>query len=109
MSSTASPTPEAPSGDDLPFRSGFTPELQGQRAECDGGRPIEGTKYAGRQEFTGTLTGAYRDFGPYPWRWYLLAQLTRKPPGFAYEAVWCDADSLTLIDENGRPLDVTLD
>jgi hypothetical protein len=27
------------------------------------------------------------DGGPYPWRWYLLAQLTRKPEGFAHDAV----------------------
>lgn len=108
MSSTALPTPDSATADGPPFVSGHTPELKGQRAECDGGRPVAGTKYAGRQEFTGTLTGDYRDFGPYPWRWYLLGELTRKPPGFAYDSVWCDADSLTLIDENGRPLDVTL-
>lgn len=86
------------------FSSGFTPEFEGAKADCDGGRPMAGTKFAGRQEFTGTLTGDYRDYGPYPWRWYLLAELTRKPVGFAYDAVWCDADSLTLLDEHHQPI-----
>lgn len=89
MSSTASQP-------DTGYRPGFDTAMSGRIAECDGGRHIAGTKFAGRQEFTGTLTGAYRDFGPYPWRWYLLAQLTRKPEGFAHDAVWCDAESLTL-------------
>ena len=99
MSSIDSPAsniePEAP-----PFVAGFAPEMQGRPAECDGGAPIVGTKFAGRQEFTGTLTGAYRDFGgAYQWRWYLMAELTKKPPGYPHEAVWCDADSLTMLDE----------
>lgn len=89
MSSTASQP-------DTGFRPGFDAAMSGRIADCDGGRHIAGTKFAGRQEFTGTLTGAYRDFGPYPWRWYLLAHLTRKPEGFAHDAVWCDAESLTL-------------
>lgn len=88
MSSTAS-LPEPP------FRSGFNPALRGVAAECDGGRHIPGTRMAGRQDFAGRLTGDFRDFGPYPWRWYLLAELTRKPAGFAHEAVWCEADSLS--------------
>lgn len=97
MSSTAS-QPDLPSNSATEggFRPGFDAAMSGRIAECDGGRHIAGTKFAGRQEFTGTLTGAYRDFGPYPWRWYLLAQLTRKPEGFAHDAVWCDAESLTL-------------
>lgn len=101
MSSTAS-QPDFPSNSaaDTGFRPGFDAAMSGRIAECDGGRHIAGTKFAGRQEFTGTLTGAYRDFGPYPWRWYLLAQLTRKPEGFAHDAVWCDAESLTLTGAN---------
>ncbi|WP_018991458.1 hypothetical protein [Aromatoleum toluclasticum] len=97
MSSTAS-RPDFPpnSPADSGFLAGFDAALSGRVADCDGGRPIAGTKFAGRQEFTGTLTGAYRDFGPYPWRWYLLGRLTRKPEGFAHDAVWCDADSLDL-------------
>lgn len=87
-----------PAADEPLFRSGFASEFEGRRAECDGGRAVEGTNFAGRQEFTGTLTGHYRDYGPYPWRWYLLSQLTRKPDGFAHDSVWCDADSLTLVD-----------
>lgn len=105
MSSTASPVPETPDNPaggtepDLPFVAGVDPAMQGRLAECDGGAPIVGTNYAGRQEFAGRLTGHYRDYGKYAWRWYLLAELTRKPPGYAYEAVWCDADSLYLDDE----------
>ena len=101
MSSTASPVPDSEHDvePDLPFISGFAAEMQGRPAECDGGAPIVGTNYAGRQEFTGTLTGSYRDFGPYPWRWFLMAELTKKPPGYAYEAVWCDEGSLTMLDE----------
>lgn len=94
MSSTASP----PTPEDPPFRSGVDAARRGRRAECDGGRPVPGTKYAGRQEFAGTLTGDYRDFGPYPWRWYLMVDLTKKPPGFEHEAIWCDEGSLTLLD-----------
>jgi hypothetical protein len=82
------------SRDDLPFRSGFEPTLRDLEAECDGGRPLEGTHFAGRQCFTGRLTGHYRDYGPYPWRWFLLGSLTRKPDGFTRDAVWCDAESL---------------
>ncbi|MEN9356218.1 MAG: hypothetical protein RL695_389 [Pseudomonadota bacterium] len=78
------------------FVSGFAPEIQGQRAECDGGAPIAGTRFAGRQDFAGTLTGHYRDYGKYAWRWVLLSDLTKKPEGYAHEAVWCDADSLYL-------------
>lgn len=101
MSSTASPVPDNAAGaqPDLDFVSGIAPEMQGRRAECDGGAPIVGTKFAGRQEFAGTLTGHYRDYGKYAWRWYLMAELTKKPEGYAHEAVWCDADSLFMVDE----------
>lgn len=81
-----------------PYVSGFNPDYQGKRAECDGGGQIAETKYAGRQFFAGTLTGAYRDFGPYPWRWYLMSELTDKPENFNLKAVWCDEESLILID-----------
>ncbi len=97
MSSTASPD-EAPAGEgplgEAPFRSGFEPALAGLEVECDGGGPLAGTHLSGRQYFTGRLTGHYRDFGPYPWRWFLLGSLTRKPDGFAHDSVWCDGDSL---------------
>lgn len=104
MCSTGSPVPEPLNADDgqqldPDYVSGFAPEMQGRHAECDGGAPIVGTKYAGRQDFTGTLTGHYRDFGKYAWRWYLLAELTVKPQGYLHEAVWCDADSLVLDDD----------
>ncbi len=87
------------SGADLAFRSGFNPHYAGKRAECDGGAHIAGTKYAGRQFFAGSLTGAYRDYGDYPWRWYLMTELTQMPTGYAQEAVWCDEGSLILEDE----------
>lgn len=96
MSSTDSPRSPEPE----PFRSGFDTGRRGRRAECDGGRHVPGTKFAGRQEFAGTLTGHYRDFGPYPWRWYLMTELTKKPQGFGHDAVWCEEDSLTLIEGN---------
>ena len=72
MSSIVSPVPDrsdAPNAPDVPdaqqpdldYVSGFAPEMQGRPAECDGGAPIVGTKYAGRQDFAGKLTGHYRD------------------------------------------------
>lgn len=100
MSSTASP---AESG----FEEGFEPELVGLEAECDGGRPIEGTHFAGRQFFAGSLTGHYRDYGAFPWRWYLMSSLTQKPDGFTHDSVWCDADSLFLVSDPGRTLTPT--
>jgi hypothetical protein len=84
--------------DTPPYVSGVNPDYKGKRAECDGGAQIEGTKYAGRQFFAGTLTGDYRDFGDYPWRWYLMAELTQKPEAYPQEAVWCDEGSLILMD-----------
>ena len=100
MFSTVSPLPENGAA---PYRSGVDPRYQGRRAECDGGQRLAGTHLSGRQEFSGTLTGDYRDFGDYPWRWYLLAELTRKPDAFAHPAVWCAQESLTLLD--GAPPD----
>lgn len=103
MSSTDSPAPDAGDGK-VPFRSGFAPLLEGVRAECDGGGPLAGTHLAGRQEFAGRLTGNYRDFGDYPWRWYLMNDLTRKPEGYTQSAVWCDAGSLTIIDQDKQSI-----
>jgi hypothetical protein len=98
MSSTASPAPEPAGAEAAPFRPGFEPRLAGVRAECDGGAPIAGTHLAGRQDFAGQLTGHFRDFGPYPWRWFLMSDLVRKPQGYELAAVWCDGGNLTLID-----------
>ena len=103
MSSTASQG-EAPLSDS-PFRNGFEAALTGLEAECDGGGPLEGTHLAGRQYFTGRLTGHYRDFGPYPWRWYLLDSLTRKPDGFAHDSVWCDGESLYPVSDPGKSIE----
>jgi hypothetical protein len=81
------------------FVSGFNPDYKGRKAECDGGAQIAETKYAGRQYFAGTLSGDYRDFGPYPWRWYLLTELTLKPENYVHEAVWCDEGSIVFTDK----------
>jgi hypothetical protein len=78
---------------------GFDPAMARKRAECDGGGPIEGTQFAARQEFTGTLTGEYVDHGDPPWRWYLMVDLTRKPDGYGWDAVWCEAGNIFLIDD----------
>ncbi len=85
-------------GEQAPFRSGFNAAYAGRRAECDGGAPVPGTHFAGRQDFAGTLTGDYRDFGDFPWRWYLMTSLTIKPANYPYEAVWCDEGNLFLLD-----------
>jgi hypothetical protein len=89
---------------DMPTRHGFDPSLVGSRAECDGGGPVPGTHFAGREDFAGTLTGEYVDHGDPPWRWYLLTNLSRKPPGYSADAVWCESESLFLIDAEGRTL-----
>ncbi len=81
-----------------PVRKGFDPAMAGKRAECDGGGAVAGTHFAGRQEFTGTLTGAYVDHGDPPWRWYLLTDLSRRPEGYAESTVWCESESLFLLD-----------
>jgi hypothetical protein len=88
----------------MPVRHGREPSLAGRHAECDGGGAIPGTRFAGREDFAGTLTGEYVDHGEPPWRWYLLADLTRKPPGYPAEAVWCESENLFLIDAEGRTL-----
>lgn len=80
---------------EAPYTSGFNAALKGLAVDCDGGGPIAGTHLSGRQSFSGTLTGDYRDFGPYRWRWYLLSVLTRKPDNYPHEAVWCEAESLS--------------
>lgn len=98
MSSTDSRPPEEPAPDPG-FREGFDEAMRGRHAECDGGKGIEGTHFAGRQEFAGTLTGHFRDFGDYPWRWYLMSELTRKPAGYGHALVWCAAESLVFEGE----------
>jgi hypothetical protein len=77
-----------------PTHTGFDASLAGKRAECDGGGPIAGTRYAGRQDFAGVLSGDYVDHGNPPWRWYLMVELSRKPEGYPDEAVWCESGSL---------------
>jgi hypothetical protein len=82
----------------LPAVQGFDAAMAGKTAECDGGGPIEGTRFGSRQDFTGRLTGDYVDHGDPPWRWYLMVDLVRKPPGYAWDSVWCESGSLFLVD-----------
>jgi hypothetical protein len=83
----------------LPSKRGFDPDLAGKSAECDGGAPVPGTYYAGRQDFAGTLTGDFIDHGDPPWRWLLMGDLTRKPDTYADETVWCESENVFLTDE----------
>jgi len=85
----------------LPVRSGFDPEMAGKRAECDGGGPVPGTQYAVRLDFRGRLSGEYVDHGDPPWRWYRMVDLTYKPEGYEEDSVWCESESVYLIDEAG--------
>jgi hypothetical protein len=82
---------------------GFEAEYADRIAECDGGGPIDGTRYAGRQEFRGRLTGECVDVGDPPRRWYLMVDLIVKPDGFEAEAVWCLAGN-TFLGESGPVL-----
>lgn len=83
----------------MPVRKGFDEARAGKWAECDGGGPVEGTRFAGRQEFAGRLTGEYVDHGDPPSRWYLMVELTRKPANYEWDAVWCEAGNIYLTDE----------
>ena len=87
------------SEESIPVRNGFDDGRAGKLAECDGGGSIKGTRYAGRQEFAGRLTGDYVDHGDPPWRWYLMVELSRKPANYEWDAVWCEAGNLYLVDE----------
>jgi hypothetical protein len=84
---------------DQPTKKGFDPAYAGRKAECDGGRPVFGSRYATREEFAGTLTGDYVDHGDPPWRWYLMVDLTTKPDSYAEESVWCESGFLFLVDK----------
>jgi hypothetical protein len=86
----------------LPAHQGFDPEMAGKRAECDGGGAIEGTRFAVRQDFTGTLTGEYVDHGEPAWRWYLMVDLVQKPAGYPWDSVWCESGSIFLADPSTR-------
>ena len=83
---------------------GMDASLTGRRAECDGGGPVPGTHFVGREEFAGKLSGEYVDHGDPPWRWYRLTDLSLKPSGYPAESVWCESESLFLIDAEGRTL-----
>ena len=81
-------------------KPGFDPELAGKIAECDGGGSMAGTKYAGREDFAGRLTGDYVDHGDPPWRWYLMGDLTLKPENYTNATVWCEKGNLFVKDES---------
>jgi hypothetical protein len=87
----------------LDGEKGFDASCANQEAECDGGGPIDGTRYAGRQDFKGLLTGEYVDVGDPPSRWYLMVDLTLKPDNFEANAVWCLAGN-TFLGEDGPSL-----
>ena len=91
---------DAFAGATRPTVAGFDAAKAGRRAECDGGRMIPGTKYAGREEFSGTLTGEYVDHGDPPWRWYRLCELTQKPENYEGDAVWCESGNLFVVEED---------
>ena len=80
-------------------RPGFAANVAGKRAESHGGHAIAGTRYAGRQEFAGTLSGEYVDHGDPVWRWYLLVELTQKPDGYQQDSVWCESGNLFIVRE----------
>jgi len=84
-----------------PLRRGFDEHMAGKTAECDGGGLVAGSRYAARQEFTGTLTGEYVDHGDPPWRWYLMTALTRKPEGYLPDEVWCESGMIFLVESDG--------
>lgn len=85
--------------DSIPAPKGFDPAMAGKRAEYDGGGPIEGTRFAVRPEFTGTLTGDYVGHGEPAWRWHLMIDLVRKPKEYTWDCVWCESGNVFLIDE----------
>ncbi len=87
----------------LDGKKGFDSAYANRVAECDGGGPIEGTHYAGRQDFKGRLTGDYVDVGDPPSRWYLMVDLTLRPDNFVGDAVWCLAGN-TFLGEDGPTL-----
>ncbi len=89
------------SDDSIEKRPGFDEELAGRYAECDGGGPIEGTRYSGRQDFAGTLTGEYVDVGDPAMRWYLMVDLQVKPEGFVGD-VWCLSGNLFLVEPDAN-------
>ena len=82
----------------MPTRAGFDAAKAGKRAECDGGGLLASGR-AARQEFAGRLTGEYVDHGEPPWRWYLMIDLFRKPEGYPTDAVWCESESVFLLDD----------
>ena len=84
-----------------PKKHGFDADMAGRRAECDGGAPVMGSRYATREEYAGTLTGDYIDHGDPPWRWYLMTDLTKKPEAYDEDKVWCESGSVFLVGEGG--------
>lgn len=76
-------------------RPGFDAAMAGRLAECDGGGLVAGR--AAREEFAGTLTGEYVDYGEPAWRWYLMVDLVHKPPGYPTDRVWCESESIFLV------------
>lgn len=76
---------------------GFDEALCGKLAECDGGT-VFASGSVSREEFAGTLTGEYYEEGYPPARWYLIANLTRKPAEHPWDSVWCEAGFVFVIE-----------
>lgn len=85
-----------------PEISGFDATLAGRRAECDGGHALAGTHFGVREEFEGTLTGDFVEWGDPPWRWLLLGELTRAPAGDPHDTVWCESGNVFVVEESER-------
>jgi len=45
------------------------------------------------------LPDRFVDHGDPPWRWYLMTDLDRKPDGYPWESVWCEAGNVFLIEK----------
>lgn len=88
---------------EIPGRRGLEPSAVDRRAECEGGGPLPGTRWAARMEFTGRLTGEYVDHGDPPWRWYLMVDLEKKPDQWEWKSAWCESSSLYYDDDSGPP------
>jgi hypothetical protein len=76
---------------------GYDSALAGKRAECDGGS-VDHEGRAAREDFAGTLTGEYLEYGTPPQRWYLMTGLTLKPPYYDEESVWCETGFLFVME-----------
>lgn len=64
--------------------------LEGKQVVADGGVHIEGTIFASREEFKGTLTGRRMIQGDPPWRWLEITNLEPPPDDPDATSVWVE-------------------